>query len=280
MTRGEDGQAIRRLFKAPPGKKIIKGDFSGIELRIMARLSQDKTMIEAFQVGQDLHKLTASRLAGVPVDQVTDAQRQSAKSANFGLIYGVSAFGFRENAQSQYGVNMSLVEAEQVRDTFFATYPGVRDFHRKQKALNHYPQNHFFHNAERGFYSTPMVCIQTISGRKRIWDWKNGRNLARDTMLYNSPSQGTGADLIKTVMIETYNSLPEGVKMIGSVHDEILLEAPEDLAGEMANLLLSIMRRVGSELLYPVPVDAEVEVLDSWGALERSAPAIPQPSLN
>jgi len=87
----------------------------------------------------------------------------------------------------------------------------------------------------------------------------------QDTMLYNSPSQGTGADLIKKVMAEVYNSLPEDVKMIGSVHDEILLEAPEDLAEEIANLLLSIMRRVGSKLLSPVPVDAEVEVLDSWG---------------
>jgi len=263
--RGEDGQAMRRLFKAPPGKKIIKGDFSGIELRIMARLSQDKTMIEAFRAGQDLHKLTASRLAGVPIDRVTKEQRQSAKSANFGLIYGVSARRFRENAQIQYGVNMSQEEAEQIRNAFFATYPGVQAFHRTQKALKQHPQTYIFHNAEQGFYSTPMVCIQTISGRKRIWDWVNGQNLARDTMLYNSPSQGTGADLIKAVMAEVYNSLPEDVKMIGSVHDEILLEAPEASAKEIADLLLSIMRRVGSELLSPVPVDAEVEIMDSWG---------------
>jgi DNA polymerase-1 len=263
--RGEDGQAMRKLFKAPPGKKLIKADFSGIELRIMARLSQDKTMIEAFQNGQDLHKLTASRLAGVPLDQVTKAQRQSAKSANFGLIYGVSAPRFRENAKNEYGIEMSLEDAEKVRDTFFSAYPGVASFHLWQKTSKRYPKNHFFHNAERGFYSSPLVCSSTLAGRKRVWGWKDGRTLARDTELYNSPSQGTGADLLKAVMAEVYSSLPEEVKMIGSVHDELILEAPEALAQDMASLLLEIMRRVGSELLSPVPVDAEVEVLDSWG---------------
>jgi DNA polymerase-1 len=263
--RGADGQAMRRLFRAPPGKRLIKADFSGIELRIMARLSQDKTMIEAFQSGQDLHKLTASRLAGVPLDQVTKAQRQSAKSANFGLIYGVSAPRFRENAKNEYGVDMSLEEAEKVRSTFFSTYPGVAVFHQKQSASKRYPKSYFFHKAAQGFYSAPLVCSQTITGRKRVWGWKDGRTLARDTELYNSPSQGTGADLLKTVMAEVYFSLPAEVKMVGSVHDELILEAPEAQAQEMASLLLAIMRRVGSELLAPVPVDAEVEILSSWG---------------
>ena len=131
---------MRRLFKAPPGKKLVKADFSGIELRIMACLSQDKTMIEAFQAGQDLHKLTASKLAGVPLDQVTKAQRQSAKSANFGLIYGVSAPRFRENAKNEYGIEMSLEEAEKIRNTFFATYPGVAAFHQKQKESKNLPK--------------------------------------------------------------------------------------------------------------------------------------------
>lgn len=92
-----------------------------------------------------------------------------------------------------------------------------------------------------------------------------GRSLASINQLYNSPSQGTGADLLKVVMAEVYSFLPEKVKMIGSVHDELILEAPEAQAQDMASLLLGIMRRVGSELLYPVPVDAEVEILQSWG---------------
>jgi len=264
--RGEDGQAMRKLFKAPPGKKLIKADFSGIELRIMACLSQDKTMIEAFQSGQDLHKLTASKLAGVPVDQVTKSQRQSAKSANFGLIYGVSAPRFMENAKNEYGIEMSLEEAEKIRSTFFSTYPGVAAFHQRQKDSKNLPKTHFFHYTEwGGFKARSLVCTHTIAGRKRVWAWKDGRSLARDTELYNSPSQGTGADLLKAVMAEVYSSLPEEVKMIGSVHDELILEAPEALAQDMASLLLEIMRRVGSELLSPVPVDAEVEVLSSWG---------------
>jgi DNA polymerase-1 len=263
--RGEDGQAMRRLFTAPSGKKLIKADFSGIELRIMACLSQDKTMIEAFRAGQDLHKLTASKLAGVPLDQVTKAQRQSAKSANFGLIYGVSAPRFRENAKNEYGIEMSLEEAETIRNTFFATYPGVAAFHQRQKDSKNLPKIHFLHFKETGFKASPLVCTRTITGRRRAWFWKDGRSLARDTELFNSPSQGTGADLLKAVMAEVYSSLPDEVKMIGSVHDELILEAPEAQAQEMATKLLEIMRRVGSKLLFPVPVDAEVEVLDSWG---------------
>jgi DNA polymerase-1 len=263
--RGEDALAMRRLFKAPPGKKLVKADFSGIELRIMACLSQDKTMIEAFQAGQDLHKLTASKLAGVPLDQVTKAQRQSAKSANFGLIYGVSAPRFRENAKNEYGIEMSLEEAEKIRNTFFATYPGVAAFHQLQKNSKNLPKTHFLHFKETGFKASSLVCTRTITGRRRAWFWKAGRSLARDTELFNSPSQGTGADLLKAVMAEVYSSLPKEVRMIGSIHDELILEAPEALAQDMASLLLGIMRRVGSELLAPVPVDAEVEILQSWG---------------
>ena len=263
--RGEDALAMRRLFKAPPGKKLVKADFSGIELRIMACLSQDKTMIEAFQAGQDLHKLTASKLAGVPLDQVTKAQRQSAKSANFGLIYGVSAPRFRENAKNEYGIEMSLEEAEKIRNTFFATYPGVAAFHQLQKNSKNLPKTHFFHFKETGFKASSLVCTRTITGRRRAWFWKAGRSLARDTELFNSPSQGTGADLLKAVMAEVYSSLPKEVRMIGSIHDELILEAPEALAQDMASLLLGIMRQVGSELLSPVPVDAEVEILQSWG---------------
>ena len=152
-----------------------------------------------------------------------------------------------------------------MRAAFFTTYPEVAAFHQKQKALKRHPKPFFFHNATQGFYSSPLVCSQTISGRKRVWGWKNGRSLARDTELYNSPSQGTGADLLKAVMAEVYSSLPEEAKMIGSVHDELILEVPEALAQETASRLKEIMRRIGSELLFLVPVDAEVEVLSSWG---------------
>ena len=263
--RGEDGQAIRKLFRAPPGKKLIKADFSGIELRIMASLSQDKTMLEAFQAGQDLHKLTASKVSGLPIEQITKAQRQGAKAVNFLLIYGGQPELLQRRAKETYGVEMSLEQAQSSHKMFFQAYPGVEAFHKKQRALKNCPKSFFFHNFEKGLYSSPLVCSQTVTGRKRVWGWHMGRSLASINQLYNSPSQGTGADLLKVVMAEVYSSLPEEVKMIGSVHDELILEAPEAQAQEMATMLLEIMRRVGSELLSPVPVDAEVEVLDSWG---------------
>ena len=263
--RGEDGQAIRKLFRAPPGKKLIKADFSGIELRIMACLSQDKTMLEAFQAGQDLHKLTASKVSGLPIEQITKAQRQGAKAVNFLLIYGGQPELLQRRAKETYGVEMSLEQAQSSHKMFFQAYPGVEAFHKKQRALKNCPKSFFFHSSENGLYSSPLVCSQTVTGRKRVWGWNAGRSLASINQLYNSPSQGTGADLLKVVMAEVYSSLPEEVKMIGSVHDELILEAPEAQAQEMATKLLGIMRRVGSELLFPVPVDAEVEVLSSWG---------------
>jgi len=264
--RGEEGLAIRRLFKAPPGRKLIKGDLSGIELRIMARLSGDKTMIEAFQAGQDLHKLTASKTSGLPIDQITKAQRQGAKAVNFLLIYGGQPELLQRRAKETYGVDMSLEEAKEAHRTFFQTYPGIAAFHEKQRILKNLPNTHFLHTYEKGVYSRQAITTQTLPGRKRIWGQKeSGETLASINQLYNSPSQGTGADLIKAIMGEVYSSIPEEVKMIASVHDELVLEAPEALAQDMASLLLAIMRRVGSELLAPVPVDAEVEVLDSWG---------------
>jgi len=263
--RGDDGQAIRKLFRAPPGKKLVKADLSGIELRIMARLSQDKTMIEAFQAGQDLHKLTASKVLGLPIEQITKTQRQGAKAVNFLLIYGGQPELLQRRAKETYGVEMSLEQAQSAHKMFFQAYPGVEAFHKKQRALKNCPKSFFFHNSEKGLYSSPLVCSQTVTGRKRVWGWNMGRSLASINQLYNSPSQGTGADLLKEVMAEVYSSLPEEVKMIGSVHDELILEAPEAQAQGMASLLLGIMRRVGSELLSPVPVDAEVEILQSWG---------------
>jgi len=267
--RGEDGLAMRRLFKTTPGRMIVKADFSGIELRIMARLSGDKTMIEAFKAGQDLHKLTASKLAGVPLEQVTKDQRQAAKSANFGLIYGASASRFQAAAKEEYGVNMTLEDAERIRQTFFSTYHGVKIWHDGQKISKYRPKKHYFHDIEHGYFSRPLICSTTILGRKRVWGWFKQNTLAKETELFNSPSQGTGADLIKSVMVELYEILSSGgreeIRMIGSIHDELLLEGPETMAHEMAQILKDVMKKVGCKLLDPVPVDAEVVISTSWG---------------
>lgn len=267
--RGEDGLAMRRLFKATPGRMIVKADFSGIELRIMAKLSGDKTMIEAFKAGQDLHKLTASKLSGVPLEQVSKEQRQAAKSANFGLIYGASAGRFQAAAKEEYGINMTLEDAERIRQAFFSTYRGVKIWHEGQKVSKYRPKKHYFHDIEHGYFSRQLISSRTILGRKRIWGWFKQNTLAKETELFNSPSQGTGADLIKSVMVELYEILlSEGhdeIRMIGSIHDELLLEGPETQAQKMAEILKDVMKKVGSKLLDPVPVDAEVSISTTWG---------------
>ena len=218
--RGDDCLAIRKLFRAPPGKKLIKGDLSGIELRTMAKLSQDKTMTEAFQAGQDLHRLTASKISGLLLEQITKEQRQGAKAVNFLLIYGGQPELLQRRAKETYGVVMTLEEAQEAHRKFFLTYPGVEAFHTKQRKLKRLPQTHFLHNYESGFYSCTWVCTRTVLGRKRVWgQYEWGESLAKVNMLYNSPSQGTGADIMKAIMVEVYSSLPEEVKMIGSVHD-------------------------------------------------------------
>ncbi|VVB69156.1 DNA polymerase family A [uncultured archaeon] len=142
--RGEEGTTVRRLFKATPGKKIVKADFSAIELRIMAYLSGDETMQKALQEGRDLHRLTASRISGLPLDQVTDAQRQAAKTINFLLIYGGSAQTLQWRALSDYGAVMCLDEACEMRDKFFETYSGVKAWHEKQILEMSYTHQHYF----------------------------------------------------------------------------------------------------------------------------------------
>lgn len=263
--RGDDGIAIRKLFKAPAGKKLVKADFSGIELRIMACLSGDKTMLEAFQQRQDLHKLTASKISGLPIEQITKAQRQGAKAVNFLLIYGGQPELLQRRAKDTYGVDMTLEQAQEAHKKFFKTYPGVEAWHRKQRYSKKCFYLHHFHDVEHGFFARHLVMSKTVAGRRRVWPWFGGRTQATVNQLYNSPSQGTGADLLKVVMKDVYSTLPEEVKLVGCVHDELILEVPESMADEIALELKAIMERVGSELLAPVPVEAEVEVLDTWG---------------
>ena len=173
--RGEDGLAIRKLFRAPPGKKLVKADFSGIELRIMACLSQDKTMIEAFQAGQDLHKLTASKISGLPIEQITKAQRQGAKAVNFLLIYGGQPELLQRRAKETYGVDMSLEQAKEAHRMFFQTYPGVEAFHQKQRALKKLPKTHFLHNHEkRVLFLSLGLLLKLLQAGKGSGAWRTG----------------------------------------------------------------------------------------------------------
>ncbi len=261
---GEDALAIRRLFSPSPGKKYVKADFSTIELRIMACLSGDKAMQEAFRNSIDLHRLTASRINGSAIEQVTDSQRQAAKIMNFLLIYGGSARTLQWRILSDYSVFISLKEAEEALERFFLTYEGVRKWQKRQLSEMSYTVQHHFHNCVQGFFALPLTCTTTILGRRRIWPRFGTGIKASKFQMYNTPCQGTGADLIKLVMGEVYEKISsEEARIIGSIHDEIILEVPEERAEEYARMLQEIMERIGSELLHPVPVKAEVKVMSS-----------------
>lgn len=262
--RGDDAPAIRRLFRPAAGKRFVKADLSNIELRIMARISGDEAMQEAFINGIDLHRLTASRISGIPFEEVTDSQRHAAKAMNFLLIYGGSAKSLQWRILSDYGDFICLDEAEERLERFFCSYPGVREWQKIQLSEMSYTTSHHFHNCVRGFFSLPLTATRTILGRRRIWPRFGAGITASKFQMYNTPCQGTGADLIKLVMAEVYEKLSdEEARIVGSIHDEIILEVPEEKAEEYASRLKEIMERIGSEMLYPVPVKAEAKVLSS-----------------
>ena len=161
---------------------------------------------------------------------------------------------------------MSLDEAYEARERFFDTYPGVRNWQEKQIMEMSYTVQHYFHNCVYGTFALPLTCTFTALGRRRVWPRFGQGIKASKFQLFNTPCQGTGADLIKLVMCELYQNLSsEEARIIASIHDEIILEVPEEQAEAYAKMLSDIMNRVGSELLYPVPVRSETEILSSWG---------------
>ncbi len=260
--RGENAPNIRRLFRPAAGKRYVKADLSNIELVIMARLSGDEAMQQAFINGVDLHRLTASRISGTPLEEVTDSQRQAAKAMNFLFIYGGSARTLQWRILSDYGEFIPLDEAEERMEKFFSSYPGIREWQRMQLSEMSYTAQHYFHNCVRGFFSMPLTATRTVLGRRRIWPRFGAGITASKFQMYNTPCQGTGADLIKLVMAEVYEKLSsEEARIVDSIHDEIILEVPEGRAEEYAARLKEIMERIGSQMLYPVPVKAEVKVM-------------------
>jgi DNA polymerase-1 len=259
---GEGAIAVRKLILPAPGKRFVKSDFSTIELCIMAALSQDRAMLEALQGGIDLHRLTASRMSGKKPEEVTAEERRAAKIMNFLLIYGGSAKTLQYRVQSDLGIWMSGDEAEQAKERFFASYPGVRMWQEGQVMAMSNTLPHTFHNCVQGFFTLPLACTKTVMGRRRVWPRFGTGIRASRFQMFNTPCQGTGADLIKLVMAEVYEKISgQDAKIIGSIHDEILLEVDENRAEEYASLLKEIMETAGSKLLHPVPVKAEVRIL-------------------
>jgi DNA polymerase-1 len=230
----------RRCFKAPEGRVLVKADYSQVELRIAAKLSGDRAMLEAYGRGDDLHILTAQRVLGV--EQVTEEHRQLAKALNFGLLYGMQAQGFRQYAKSQYGLGLTPRQAEQYRRAFFKSYPGLETWHRQVKRQ---------HAAE----------TRTLAGRRRLLDAKTS-----DTLRLNSPVQGTGADGLKLALAflwERRDQCP-GAFPVLAVHDELVVEADVGQADAVAGWLKQAMFDGMAPLINPIPVEIKVAVGTTW----------------
>ena len=236
-VRTAEGRRIREAFIAPQGYRIMSADYSQIELRIMAHLSDDPGLLKAFANGEDIHRATAAEVFGVAPEAVSSEQRRYAKVINFGLIYGMSAFGLA----SQLDIERSA--AQQYIDLYFARYPGVADYMQRTRE-----------QAKKQGY------VETVFGR-RLWlpeiNGANGmRRQAAERAAINAPMQGTAADLIKLSMIAVQDWLDEsklGSKLIMQVHDELVLEVPQDEVPEVRNRLRELMCHV-AELKVPLEV--------------------------
>ena len=243
--RTPEGRRIREAFIAPPGYQIVSADYSQIELRIMAHISQDEGLLKAFAAGEDIHKATAAEIFGIPLEQVDQEQRRYAKVINFGLIYGMSEFGLA----SQLGISRSAAHIYMER--YFARYQGVERYmqHVREKAR------------QTGY-------VETVLGR-RLWlpeiNHSNGnRRQGAERAAINAPMQGTAADIIKLAMIAVTRWLRTEKlrsKLIMQVHDELVLEVPEE---EISLLLEYLPKYMGGILTLDVPLLVEIGIGSNW----------------
>ena len=244
--RSEQGRKIRQAFIAPKDYKIVAIDYSQIELRIMAHLSNDKGLVSAFSAGKDIHKATAAEIFAVELDEVTTDQRRSAKAINFGLIYGMSAFGLAKQ------LNIGRHQAQEYQDKYFQRYPGVLTYMEETR----------LQASEQGY-------VETLFGRRLYLpdiNAKNGmRKKAAERAAINAPMQGTAADIIKKAMLAVSAWLNEKnddrIKMTMQVHDELIFEIHQDIVEETTEKLVELMNNA---VELSVPLIAEFGIGDNW----------------
>ena len=250
--RTELGRQIRRGFVAQSGWKFLAADYSQVELRVMAHISQDPGLLAAFQRGEDIHASTAAAVLGVLLDQVTSEMRRKAKGVNFGILYGQGPFGLAQQT------GMSQEEATEFIKTYFATYPKVKEYLDRTRAQAR----------EQGY-------VETLLGRRRYFPELSVRSKAHTNVrqaaeraAINMPIQGSAADIIKIATIRLYNALQErGLRsrMILQVHDELVLEVPDDELSSIAPLVKQLMEGA-FELDAPLKVDLKVG--ENWLEME------------
>jgi DNA polymerase-1 len=244
--RSEEGRRIRQAFIAAPGMKILAIDYSQIELRIMAHLSQDQALLDAFAQGLDIHSATAAEVFAVPLAEVTSEQRRRAKAVNFGLIYGMSAFGLAK----QLGISRG--EAQHYVDTYFARFPGVLQYMERTRQQ-----------------ASTQGYVETLFGRRLYLpdiDSKNmGRKKAAERAAINAPMQGTAADIIKRAMITVdafvQQQSSQQLRLLMQVHDELVFEVAADQVAYYQPILVDLMAKAAD---LAVPLLAEAGVGDNW----------------
>ncbi|MEG2541429.1 MAG: DNA polymerase, partial [Clostridia bacterium] len=245
-VRGDEAQDIKSAFTASDGGVLVSADYSQIELRLLAHMSGDQKLIDAYKRADDIHAMTAATIFGVDIKDVTPSQRREAKAVNFGIIYGISGFGLAEN------LSIPQYKAKAFIDKYFETYPTVKAYIESNVALA----------KERGY-------AETMLGRKRnLSDITASNYLVRSSaerMAMNTPLQGSAADIIKIAMLKVEKRLENmQSKMILQVHDELIIDATRDEADAVKKILVDEME---SAVQLKVPLVAEPSVSDNWGNL-------------
>jgi DNA polymerase-1 len=248
--RTEIGRQVRKAFLASAGHVLLSVDYSQIELRIVAHMANDEAMKAAFHAGQDIHATTAAAIYGVPLERVDKDQRRRAKSINFGLIYGMSAFGLTRAS------DLTLAEAEDFMSAYFRQFPGVKNYLDGMRRLA----------AEQGY-------VETLLGRRRYFPnlkTQTDRNIRNreEREAINAPIQGTAADIMKVAMLRLPAALLQAglsARMILQVHDELVLECPEAELARTAQVVRDIME---SAYQLDVPLLTEARFGSNWGQMQ------------
>ena len=244
-TRTDLGKEIRKLFKAEDGKVFIDSDYSQIELRVLAHMSNDEIMINAFKNGNDIHSICASQVFNVPLEDVTKEMRSHAKAVNFGIVYGISDFGLAEQ------LKIKRKEAKQYIDSYLSKYNGIDNYMKEQIEIA----------KEKGY-------VETMFNRRRyIPEMKSNNYMVRkfgERVAMNAPIQGTAADIMKIAMIKVYNELKNNnlkSKIVLQIHDELIIESPEEEKEKVSKILKQAME---SAVKLSINLDVDLQIGKTW----------------